>query len=60
MIDFSVVSKDPKLSADIANYMVSLTDSMNIELNIKAAKNNRIFIEKRYLKNVSDLRTAED
>jgi tyrosine-protein kinase Etk/Wzc len=60
MIDFSVVNKDPKVCAEIANYMVSLTDSMNIELNIKAAKNNRIFIEKRYLQNVSDLRAAED
>ena len=60
MIDFSVVNKDPKVSAEIANYMVSLTDSMNIKLNIKAAKNNRIFIEQRYLKNVSDLRQAED
>ena len=60
MIDFSVVNKDPKVSAEIANYMVSLTDSMNIKLNMKAAKNNRIFIEKRYLQNVSDLKIAED
>jgi uncharacterized protein involved in exopolysaccharide biosynthesis len=60
MIDFSVVNKDPKVSAEIANYMVSLADSLNIELNIKAAKNNRVFIEQRYLKNVSDLRSAED
>ena len=60
MIDFSVVNKNPRLSAEIANYMVSLTDSMNIKLNMKAAKNNRIFIEKRYLQNVSDLKIAED
>ena len=60
MIDFSVVNKNPRVSAEIANYMVSLTDSMNIKLNMKAAKNNRIFIEKRYLQNVSDLKIAED
>jgi tyrosine-protein kinase Etk/Wzc len=60
MIDFSVINKDPKYSAEIANYMVSLADSMNIELNIRAAKNNRIFIEQRYQKNISDLRSAED
>jgi tyrosine-protein kinase Etk/Wzc len=60
MIDFSVINKDPKFSAEIANYMVSLADSMNIELNIRAAKNNRIFIEQRYLKNIEDLRKAED
>ena len=60
MIDFSVVNKDPKLSAEIANYMVTLADSMNIELNSKAAKNNRVFIEQRYFRNVADLRNAED
>jgi capsule polysaccharide export protein KpsE/RkpR len=60
MIDFSVINKDPEFSAEIANYMVSLADSMNIELNIRAAKNNRIFIEQRYLKNIEDLRKAED
>jgi capsule polysaccharide export protein KpsE/RkpR len=60
MVDFSVVNKDPKVSAAIANYMVILADSMNIELNSKAAKNNRIFIEQRYFKNVVDLRNAED
>ncbi len=60
MIDFSIINKDPKISADIANYLVTLVDSMNIELNIQRAKNNRLFIEKRYLQNISDLKKAED
>ena len=60
MIDFSVINKDPKLSAEIANYMVHLTDSMNIQLNMEQARNNRLFIEQRYIKNISDLRIAED
>jgi len=60
MIDFSIVNKDPKISAEIANYLVTLVDSMNIEFSIQRAKNNRIFIEKRYLQNVSDLKMAED
>lgn len=60
MIDFSIVNKDPKVSADIANYLVTLVDSMNIEFSIQRAKNNRIFIEKRYLQNVADLKKAED
>jgi tyrosine-protein kinase Etk/Wzc len=60
MVDFSVVNKNPKLSAEIANYMVHLTDSMNIHLNIEQARNNRIFIEQRYQKNISDLKIAED
>ena len=60
MIDFSVINEDPELSAAIANYMVALVDSLNIEFNIERAKNNRIFIEKRYLQNVMDLKNAED
>ena len=60
MIDFSIVNKDPKVSAEIANYLVTLVDSMNIEFSIQRAKNNRIFIEKRYLQNVADLKKAED
>jgi len=60
MIDFSVINKDPKISAEITNYMVTLVDSLNIEYNIARAKNNRVFIEKRYIKNVDDLRSAED
>jgi len=60
MIDFSVINKDPKVSAEIANYMVELVDSLNITLNIERAKNNRMFVEKRYLQNISDLKKAED
>jgi|SRR5690554_1260075 len=60
MIEVSVINKDPQLSADIANYMVNLVDSLNIEFNIQRAKNNRMFIEKRYLQNVRDLKNAED
>jgi capsule polysaccharide export protein KpsE/RkpR len=60
MIDFSVINKDPNVSAKIANYMAHLVDSLNIKYNVEAARNNRIFIEKRYKKNVGDLRGAED
>lgn len=60
MIEFSIINKDPNVSAKIANYLVTLVDSMNIELNIQRAKNNRLYIEKRYLQNVSDLKRAED
>ncbi|MCK7523207.1 MAG: hypothetical protein MZV64_38810 [Ignavibacteriales bacterium] len=38
MIDFSIINKDPKVSADIANYLVIFVDSMNIEYNIQRAK----------------------
>ncbi len=60
MIDFSVINEDPRVSAEIANYLVELVDSLNIKFNIEKAKNNREFIEKRYNKNVKDLRNAED
>ena len=60
MIDFSIVNKNPNVSAEIANYLVTLVDSMNIEFSIQRARNNRIFIEKRYLQNVADLKKAED
>ena len=60
MIEISVINKDPKLSSDIANYFVELVDSMNIELAIRNAKENRKFVEERYIKNVKDLREAED
>ncbi len=60
MIDFSVVNKNPQVSAEITNYMVHLVDSLNIKYNIESARNNRIFIEKRYNQNVKDLKKAED
>lgn len=60
MIEVSVINEDPNKSAQIANYFVQLADSMNIELGIRSAKNNRIFVERRYLKNVEDLKNAED
>lgn len=60
MIDFSIINKDPNVSAKMANYLVTLVDSMNIEFSIQRARNNRIFIEKRYFQNVADLKKAED
>uniref|UniRef100_A0A832G800 Polysaccharide chain length determinant N-terminal domain-containing protein n=1 Tax=Ignavibacterium album TaxID=591197 RepID=A0A832G800_9BACT len=60
MIDISIINKDPQLSADIANYLSFLVDSLNIVYSIERAKNNRLFIEKRYLKNITDLKNAED
>lgn len=60
MIEISVINKHPRLAAQMANYFAELVDSLNIEFNTKAATNNRIFIEKRYLKNLEDLKAAED
>jgi len=60
MIDFSVVNENPETSAAITNYLVALVDSLNIKYNIERARENRIFIEQRYDKNVRDLKNAED
>jgi tyrosine-protein kinase Etk/Wzc len=60
MIDFNIINEDPKLSADIANYLVTLVDSLNIKYNIERARNNRLFVEKRYIQNITELRKAED
>ncbi|AFH48450.1 Polysaccharide biosynthesis protein [Ignavibacterium album JCM 16511] len=60
MIDITVINKDPKIAADIANYFAFLVDSLNIVYTTERAKNNRLFVEQRYLKNIEDLRTAED
>ncbi len=60
MIEISVINEKPELSAKIANYFSGLLDSLNIVLNSQSAMNNRTFIEKRYLKNIGDLKSAED
>ncbi len=60
MIQINVINKSPKTSAAIANYFVELLDSLNIKINIEQAHNNRVFIEKRYDKNIQDLKSSED
>lgn len=49
-----------KLSADIANYMISELDRINTELQTKQAKYNRIFIEKRYEESKIELNNIEE
>jgi uncharacterized protein involved in exopolysaccharide biosynthesis len=48
------------LCADIANFMVAELNRINTELQTKKAKFNRIFIERRYEQNKSDLKEAEN
>lgn len=59
-IEISVINKDSLISAKIANYFVELLDSINIDISIELAQNNRGFIEKRYIQNKNDLKTAEE
>ena len=60
MIEISVINEDPVVSSKIANYFTKILDSLNITLNTQAATNNRLFIEKRYIKNLVDIKAAED
>ncbi len=60
MIEINVINKNADTSAVIANYFVHLLDSLNIKLNVEQAHNNKIFIQKRYEKNVRDLKSYED
>lgn len=59
-IEISVTNKNRKECAEIANYFVKILDSLNIRFNVEQAKNNRLFVEKRYSKNLLDLKLAED
>ncbi|MBU0529179.1 hypothetical protein KKF86_05420 [bacterium] len=43
----SIIDKDQDLVADITNYMIYCLDSLNIELSVSNARNNRIFMETR-------------
>lgn len=60
IIEVSVIHKNPRISAEIANFLVHLTDSLNIELNIERARRYRTYIETRYVQNIIDLKKAEE
>jgi uncharacterized protein involved in exopolysaccharide biosynthesis len=59
-ISISVLDKDPQRAAAIANAFVHYLDSLSVELSIQKARNNRIFIEKRFNQNKEDLTKAEE
>lgn len=48
------------LSRDMADFFIQELDKVNKRLKSEKAKNTRIFIEKRYFQNLSDLRNAEE
>ena len=46
-IEISMYDKDQYLVADMTNYVVFVLDSLNAELSVSNARNNRIFMEER-------------
>jgi tyrosine-protein kinase Etk/Wzc len=48
------------LSRDMANFFIAELDRMNREIKTERAKNDRLFIEKRYFQNLEDIHAAEE
>lgn len=55
----SVLDRQPDRAAAMANAFIFYLDSLNTKLNIQKARNDRLFIEKRFDQNKSDLARAE-
>ncbi|RPI03210.1 MAG: hypothetical protein EHM72_02080, partial [Calditrichaeota bacterium] len=49
-----------KLCTDMANFFIEKLDSVNKVVKLEKARRTRVFIEKRYLQNINDLKLAED
>jgi len=47
------------LTRDIANTFIQKLDSINLRIKTDKARNTRIYIEKRYLQNIADIKKAE-
>lgn len=60
MIEITVLTRDPRMAADIANTYVSNLDGLNKELNITASKRSRLFLEGRLAEKAKHLAAAED
>ncbi len=59
-IVIEVWDQDARRAADMANYFVSILNEISIQLGTREARNNRAFIEKRYLGVLADLKETED
>ncbi len=59
-ITITVLDKDPRRAADIANSFIDILNTISIQLGTLEARNTREFIEKRLDMAKNDLRKAED
>ena len=59
-IVISITDKDPKRAADMANYYVQILNRISTELGVTESRNNREFIEKRFLEVKTDIAKLED
>jgi len=59
IINVSVLDKNPRLAAQIANYFVQQLDIINKQLSVEKARRERIFLEQRVEMNYRDIEKAE-
>jgi tyrosine-protein kinase Etk/Wzc len=60
LLYIGVLDKDPILAKEMVIFLIGELNKINIDLSVLNAKNNREFIEKRYLLAKTDLANAED
>jgi len=59
-VSVSVLDTDPVRAAEMANYYVEVLNKLSRTLSSQEAKESRVFIEKRYVMVLEDLKRAED
>lgn len=59
-IEISMIHSNSDSAANIINYLVKELDKLNREIILQNASNYRKFVEKRYLKNIADLKQAQE
>lgn len=60
VMDIAVYYKDPVIAKEMVDFLLAELDKINIEMNVQNARENRKFIENRYLQSKQDLKNAED
>jgi tyrosine-protein kinase Etk/Wzc len=53
-------ARDPKLAADMANYLVEVLNRRVVSLRVSKSQDNRLFLEKRVREVKNELRSSED
>jgi uncharacterized protein involved in exopolysaccharide biosynthesis len=59
-IVISVTDKIPERAAEMANYYVQILNEISTELSVTESRNNREFIEKRFIQAQNDINALED
>ncbi|MCB0723555.1 MAG: hypothetical protein KDC73_02545 [Ignavibacteriae bacterium] len=59
-MEVGAFNKDPVKAKEITEYLINELNTINVELKVQDAKNNRLFLGERYNLVKSDLKKAED